>query len=292
MVDIRLLDAILRAMPTGSQLVLVGDVDQLPSVGPGTVLTDIIESGAVLVSRLGQIFRQGVGSEITVAAHRILAGEIPESPPSGAKDADFYFIEKDDPEDIVAIMRALVAERIPKRFGLQPKEDVQVLTPMHRGPLGASGLNDTMARLLNPHRGDRRLAVGDKVMQVRNNYDKEVFNGDVGFIERLAADGKTFVVRFERRVVTYEPQDQDQLVPAWAITIHKSQGSEYPAVVIPVHTQHFMMLRRNLIYTAVTRGKRLVVLVGSRRALGIAVREAGATPRFGRLAERLKELVR
>ncbi|MFT7625658.1 MAG: exodeoxyribonuclease V alpha subunit [Myxococcota bacterium] len=205
-------------------------------------------------------------------------------------------MERDSTDDIRAIISRMISERIPKAFGMDPRSDVQVLTPMHRGPLGSEGINEMLGQLLNPGRGRVRLAPGDKVMQIRNNYDKEVFNGDVGFIEGYANDERTLLVAFDepgggRRMRHYDPADQEQLVPAWAISIHKSQGSEYPAVVIPLHTQHYMMLRRNLVYTAVTRGKRLVVLVGSRRALQMAVSAGSVRRRHGRLADRLRELV-
>ncbi len=295
MVDIKLFDSVLRAMPHDGRLVLVGDVDQLPSVGPGAVLRDVIDSDTLPVSRLTDIFRQAEGSFITANAHRILAGDLPESPDAGVQ-SDFYWIEQDDPEAIRNIICRMIADRIPKAFGLDSRGDVQVLTPMHRGPLGAEGLNEMLGALLNPGRGRHRLAPGDKVMQIKNNYDKDVFNGDVGFVDRYADDEKTLLVAFDdgdrRRIRHYEPADQDQLVPAWAITIHKSQGSEYPAVVVPLHTQHYMMLRRNLVYTAVTRGKRLVVLVGSRKALSIAVGAGNVRRRHGRLAARLRELSR
>ncbi|HIN85956.1 MAG TPA: ATP-dependent RecD-like DNA helicase, partial [Myxococcales bacterium] len=193
-----------------------------------------------------------------------------------------------------ALIQKVVTERIPVAFGMDPIRDVQVLTPMRRGLLGAEGLNAMLSRVLNPNRGNVRLAAGDKVMQIKNNYEKGVYNGDVGFVDRIAEDGRTLMVRYDEpheRIVLYEPNDQDELVSAWAITIHKSQGSEYPAVIIPVHTQHYMMLRRNLIYTAITRGSRLVLLVGSRKALGLALRESTIVPRYGRLAERIRELM-
>lgn len=294
MVDLPLFDQLLLALSAGSRLILVGDVDQLPSVGPGSVLRDVIASEAVPVVSLEHIFRQAQGSLITANAHRILRGELPEVAAPG-EIADFYWIEKDDPDGILDIIERMVCGRIQQRFGLDPIRDVQVLTPMHRGPIGSEGLNRRLGARLNPDRDpQRRLAPGDKVMQIRNNYDKEVFNGDVGFVERLAEDGETLLVRFDEpdvRIKRYEHADQDQLVPAWAISIHKSQGSEYPAVIIPVHGQHYVMLRRNLVYTAVTRGKRLVILVGNKRALGIALRASTVSPRFGQLAQRLKEAV-
>ncbi len=295
MVDIQLIDSVLRALGDGARLVLVGDVDQLPSVGPGAVLADIIRSETVPLTRLSEIFRQASGSSITQAAHRFLQGELPE-PPEPGRESDFYWIDKDDPEAIRGILCKLLTQRIPAAFNLDARRDVQVLTPMHRGQLGSEGLNELIGSLLNAGRADVRLAPGDKVMQIRNNYEKEVFNGDVGFVIGKAEDGRTLMVRFDElaghRVVHYEPQDQDQLIRAWAISIHKSQGSEYPCIIVPLHTQHFMMLRRNLVYTAVTRGKSLVVLIGSRKALRMAVSAATVRPRYGLLAQRLRELAR
>ena len=294
MVDIPLMDSLLRALESGARLVLVGDVDQLPSVGPGAVLRDVMRSDVVPVVSLQEVFRQARGSQIVANAHKILHGELPEAAASGAPAVDFYWIERDDPEDIQRIMRKMIMERIPKAFQLDPRADIQVLTPMHRGALGSEGLNAMLGQMLNPGRGAVKLAPGDKVMQIRNNYEKEVFNGDVGFIDRYADDGRTLIVHFDDgtgiRVKRYESADQEQLTLAWAISIHKSQGSEYPAVVVPLHTQHYMMLRRNLVYTAVTRGRSLVVLIGSARALRMALSAAAVRPRFGRLAERFREL--
>jgi len=295
MVDLLLFEKLLKAMSDGARVLLVGDVDQLPSVGPGAVLRNIIDSKVVTVVRLTDIYRQAAGSLIVTNAHRMLSGQLPKQPDQSDEQADFYWVERDDPEGILAIMRKLIQERMPAAFDLDPRRDVQVLTPMHRGALGAEGLNSALGELLNPRTTPARFAAGDKVMQIRNNYDKEVFNGDVGFIDSVAADGRTLLVRYEEpspRLVPYEPAELDELVMAWAITIHKSQGSEYPAVVVPLHTQHFMMLRRNLIYTAVTRGKRLVVLIGSRKALGLGLRESTVRPRYGRLSELLEELAR
>lgn len=276
MVDVPLGAALTEAVPSGARLVLVGDVDQLPSVGPGAVLGDLIASRRVPVVRLDRIFRQAHESLIVQNAHRINAGELPTLPPPGDKDADFYFVERDAPQDVLQTLETVVTERIPKAFGLDPVRQVQVLTPMHRGLLGAQSLNERLQARLNPGggglaRGPAELRVGDKVMQTRNDYDLGVFNGDVGRVQSVSSQDRSAVVRFDEREVPYDRQALDQLVLAYACSIHKSQGSEYPAVVLPVSTQHFVMLHRNLLYTAVTRARRLVVLVGSRRALRIAV---------------------
>ncbi|MBP7571288.1 MAG: ATP-dependent RecD-like DNA helicase [Acidobacteria bacterium] len=275
MVDVPLMHSLMRAVPPRAAVLLVGDVDQLPSVGPGRVLGDIIDSGAVPVVRLTEVFRQASASRIIVNAHRINAGEMPELTPSGADD--FYFWEADEPEKAAQRLLQAVCERIPARFGLDPMRDVQVLCPMIRGVLGARSLNAELQKRLNPGREPRlerygwTFSPGDRVMQVENDYDKDVYNGDLGFIRSIDPSLSHLTVDFDGRPVDYDVSDLDQLALAYATTIHKSQGSEYPAVVIPVSTQHYAMLQRNLLYTAVTRGRRLVVLVGQRKALGIAV---------------------
>jgi exodeoxyribonuclease V alpha subunit len=304
MLDVRLAADLLASLAPSTRLVLVGDVDQLPSVGPGRVLRDVIDSGAVPTVRLTEIFRQAAESLIVTNAHRIHDGEMPDlgaPPPTGAGPGDdkrdFFFIEEDDPAKAALLVRDLVATRLPRRYGLQPHE-IQVLAPMHRGELGAGNLNQLLQEALTAgapglQRGARLYRVGDKVMQVRNDYDKEVWNGDIGVIARAEiSDGAgSLTVRFEERdgdrEVEYDSDELDELALAYAATVHKSQGSEYAAVVVPVHTQHFVMLQRNLLYTAVTRGKRLVVLVGSRKALGIAVRNADVGLRCSGLAHRL-----
>jgi exodeoxyribonuclease V alpha subunit len=302
MLDVRLAADLLAALAPATRLVLVGDVDQLPSVGPGRVLGDVIASGAVPTVRLTEIFRQAAESLIVTNAHRIHDGELPElgAPPSagGVDDRrDFFFLEEDDPVKASALVRDLVTTRLPRRYGFEPL-DVQVLAPMHRGELGAGNLNQLLQEALTAgapglQRGARQYRVGDKVMQVRNDYDKEVWNGDIGIVVRAeTSDGAGLLtVRFEDRdgdrEVDYDSDELDELALAYAATVHKSQGSEYAAVIVPVHTQHFVMLQRNLLYTAVTRGKRLVVLVGSRKALGIAVRNADVTLRCSGLAHRL-----
>jgi exodeoxyribonuclease V alpha subunit len=298
MVDIELLAALLDALRPRTRLILVGDPDQLPSVGPGTVLTDLLALGARLgprlqVVRLTEIFRQARRSLIVTGAHDVLAGRLPRG---GERDgaADLFVIEREDPEECLSVIAELVQKRIPARFGFDPIEDVQVLTPMHRGLLGAANLNLVLRDLLNPgpageDPGSDRFRVGDKVMQVRNNYDLEVFNGDVGRVTAADPDGAWVEVCFPDRAVRYPAVEIDQLHLAYACSVHKSQGSEYPAVVLPLHTQHFVMLRRNLLYTAITRGRRLVVIVGSRRALRIAVRTDDRAVRNSALAERVLE---
>jgi exodeoxyribonuclease V alpha subunit len=298
MVDVRLGADLLAALAPSARLVLVGDVDQLPSVGPGTVLRDVIESGVVPTVRLTEIFRQAAESLIVVNAHRVHDGELPDLgvPPAGAGPdrRDFFFLEEEDPAKAAALVSDLVARRLPLRYELAPHE-IQVLTPMRRGDLGAENLNKLLQYELTEkkgapalERGARVLREGDKVMQLRNDYDKEVWNGDCGVVERVDVDGGKVVVRFDDRQVDYELDEADALVLAYAATVHKSQGSEYPAVVVPLHTQHYVMLQRNLLYTAITRGKRLVVLVGTRKALGLAVRNADVAARASGLAARLR----
>ena len=299
MVDLQLMAAFLRALPDGAHLILVGDVDQLPSVGPGRVLSDLIESGAVPVARLTEIFRQSGESRIIRAAHEINEGRLPPELEEGAppaKGKDFFFIERDDPEAAAETLVYLVRERLPEAFGLDPLTDIQVLTPMHRGSLGTQVLNRQLQDALNPaneatfeiERFGARFRTGDKVIQLRNNYDKEVFNGDIGIIAEIGTDPGRVLVRFEDgRGAEYEPGELDELAPAYAITVHKSQGSEFPCVVIPVATQQFVLLQRNLLYTAVTRGKRLVVLVGQRKAAAMAVKNVEGRERYRGLLRRL-----
>jgi len=286
MVDIMLLRAVTAALRVGAQLVLVGDVDQLPSVGAGAVLHDVIHSDAATVIRLTEIFRQAAQSKIVISAHKINHGEMPELAPPGEGTSDFYFISREDPEAARNTIVELVAERIPARFGLDAITQIQVLTPMHRGELGTHVVNRALQERLNPPNGEQELVRGDrsfrrtdKVMQLKNDYDRNVFNGDIGVIESVDPQGGVIRVDFDGKVVTYERAELDQLIHAYAVSVHKSQGSEYPAVVIPIVTQHFMMLQRSLLYTAVTRGKKLVVLVGTRRAVELAVKNADARTR-------------
>ncbi|WP_232631733.1 SF1B family DNA helicase RecD2 [Methylobacterium sp. Leaf118] len=293
MVDVPLMNALLKAVPPRAGLLLVGDVDQLPSVGPGQVLADVIASERVPVARLTEVFRQAAESRIIVNAHRINHGQMPERPRSGEK-ADFYLIEIDDPDIGVGKLIEIVTKRIPRTFGLDPVRDVQVLTPMLRGSLGSRNLNHELQRVLNPNPPARverfgwRFAPGDRVMETQNDYDREVFNGDLGMVDRIDDDEAAVIVTFDGREVIYPFGELDTLVPAFATTIHKSQGSEYPAVVIPIVTQHFNMLARNLLYTGVTRGKQLVVLIGQRKAIGMAVRSGQTKRRFTKLREWLK----
>jgi exodeoxyribonuclease V alpha subunit len=292
MVDTPLMASLVEAIPTSAQLVLVGDVDQLPSVGPGRVLHDVIASRSVRVVKLTEIFRQAAASQIVVAAHRVNRGELPDL--AAHDGSDFFFIERDEPGDVLATVCEVVAERIPRRFGLDPLADVQVLSPMHRGEVGAQRLNTELQARLNPARegvaevtrGARTLRAGDRVLQLRNDYDKEVFNGDVGRIVEVVGD-RSLVVEIDGRRIAYDAAELDQLVHAYALSVHKSQGSEYPAVVVPITTQHFMLLQRNLLYTALTRGKRLVVLVGSRKALFLAVKNDDTRQRWTWLGRRI-----
>jgi exodeoxyribonuclease V alpha subunit len=292
MLDIELAHHLLQAVPGGCRVVLVGDADQLPSVGPGNVLADLIASRRVRVNRLTEIFRQGEQSLIVVNAHRINCGEMPFFGDHGAGD-DFFFVHRDDPAEASALAIEFATRRIPERFALDPVRDVQVLSPMHRGELGVTSLNRRLRELLTPpgpelEAGERSFRVGDKLMQVRNNYELDIFNGDIGRVVDLDEDAVELTVSFDGRPVVIDAAGLDDLVPAYACTIHKSQGSEYPAVVIVLHHQHHIMLQRNLLYTAVTRGRRLVVIVGSRRALGRAVRNATVRGRYSLLAERLR----
>jgi exodeoxyribonuclease V alpha subunit len=295
MMDTVLMNQLLRAVPDAAGLLLVGDVDQLPSVGPGAVLADLIDSGAIPTVRLTEIFRQAQHSRIITNAHRINRGELPLAPPKGAS-SDFYLIYAEDPEDIAAKLFTAVTERIPRTFAVDPVRDIQVLTPMNRGGLGVRALNVELQARLNPHSQPRvqrygtTYAPGDKVLQRVNNYDKEVFNGDIGWITALDLEQSVLTVDFDGRGVEYEFAELDELSLAYAASIHKSQGSEYPVVVIPLAMQHFTLLERNLLYTAVTRGRKLVVVIAEPQALGIAVKRRESRKRITRLRERLATL--
>lgn len=270
-------------------MILVGDINQLPSIGPGSVLSDIITSGSVPVTNLNVIFRQARHSQIVVNAHKINQGFVPDF--DSPVNNDCYFIAQDDPEKVVHLITKLVKERIPQRFGLDG-DMIQVLTPMHKGVVGSSNLNRELQKVLNPgtsgiNQGGYLFRPNDKVMQIKNNYDKEVFNGDIGRISTLNFDLKQLTIIFNQREVFYNFAELDEIMPAYAISIHKSQGSEYPAVIIPILMQHYILLQRNLIYTAMTRGKKLVVLAGSRKALAIGVKNDKVLNRFTFLKERL-----
>jgi exodeoxyribonuclease V alpha subunit len=297
MVDVVLMSQLLRAVPDRAALLLVGDADQLPSVGPGAVLADLLASGAVPAARLTEIFRQASASRIVVNAHRINRGQLPLPNEPGGEPSDFYVVTGETPEAVHARLLEVVTERIPRRFGLDPVRDVQVLTPTHRGALGARALNVELQSRLNPDAEPRLVrfgstyAPGDKVIQTVNDYDKEVFNGDIGRIARIDPEEGTVTVDFDGRPVEYEASELDEVALAYATSVHKSQGSEYPAVVIPLATQHYPLLERNLLYTAVTRGRRLVVVVAQPRALAMAVKNVRASRRVTNLAERLRRLL-
>lgn len=299
MVDVRLMGMLVEALPDTCSLVIVGDVDQLPSVGPGSVLKDVIQSGQVPTERLTHIFRQetagGEANMIVVNAHLINQGKPPAFPRRGEELTQFYFVDRTTPEAVMKTIIPLVRDRIPKRFGFDPFTDVQVITPMHRGPAGTTSLNEVLQRALNGRGklfqfGGRTFRLGDKVMQTRNNYDKDVFNGDIGVIASIDGENKKLVIDFGDKKAGYSPIEMSELVLAYAISVHKSQGSEYQAVVLPLVTQHYLLLQRNLIYTAVTRAKKLVVMVGARKALYIAVRNDKTSERYTLLKERLIEL--
>lgn len=294
MLDTYLLHSLVRALPTGCALLLVGDIDQLPSVGPGHILGDIIASGRVEVLRLTRVFRQARESSIIANAHRVNAGEMPIAPAHGGeKLVDFYTIAAATPEKAQQKILELISERIPSAFGLDPLNDVQILSPMHKGEVGCARLNELIQARFNPgaallEHGSKTWKVGDKVMQIRNNYDLDVFNGDIGRLAAIDRDAEKLRVDFDGRPVTYGFSNLDELILAYAITVHKSQGSEYPAVILPMLTQHYVMLQRNLLYTALTRAKSLVIIVGSEKAVGIATRNHDAQMRYTRLAERLR----
>jgi len=295
MVDVPLMHSLLKAMPNHAGLILVGDIDQLPSVGPGTVLNDLIESGLVPTVRLTEVFRQAADSQIITAAHRIRRGQMPDTHAT-ERNSDFYFAERDEPENIVATLVKLVKERIPQRFGYDPIRDVQVLCPMNRGSLGVRELNTALQQALNPSRAGElvverfgwRFQMRDRVIQTENDYDKDVFNGDIGTIERIDAVEHEVTICFDERRVKYDFGELDEVSLAYAVTIHKSQGSEFPAVVIPLATQHYMLLQRNLIYTGITRGKKLVMLIGQKKALGIAVHNDRPQRRYSGLLASLR----
>ena len=290
MIDIILMYNLMKAIPVQMRLILVGDIDQLPSVGAGNVLRDIIDSGQVPVIRLTRIFRQAQSSRIVMSAHAINQGRYPDT--SNGKDTDFFFIRKDDPEQVAEEIVKLVKHRLPKAYN-QPLSNIQVLTPMQRSVVGAGNLNMLLQQALNTStlgisRGGINYKLGDRVMQIRNNYDKNVFNGDIGIIEKVNMEDRTLCIRFDGSLVEYEASELDEVTLAYATTIHKSQGSEYPIVVIPVLMTHFVMLQRNLIYTGITRAKKICVLVGQPKALAYAIRNLTVNKRNTKLKERLR----
>lgn len=294
MIDVPLASQLLRAVGSASAVIFVGDVDQLPPVGPGQFLADLIASRSVPVVQLSEVFRQAGNSRIVRAAHQINQGLVPSLPVKG-EESDFYMVSAEEPETIAQTVVDLVKSRLPRRFGLDPIRDIQVLCPMNRGITGARGLNQMLQDALNPpgaasvDRFGYRFGIGDKVMQIQNNYDKDVFNGDIGFVTGLDADEQELAVTFDGHTTSYPYGELDELVLCYATTIHKSQGSEYPAVVIPLSMQHYTMLKRNLVYTGLTRGKRLMVLVGQKRALTIAVKGKQLERRWSKLEERLRQ---
>ncbi len=296
MVDTTLMFHLLKAVPNQAVLILVGDVFQLPSVGPGNVLSDFIQSQKVPVVQLNRIFRQGEGSLIVINAHRIHQGDMPILVnEEGNKKQDFYFLDQEEPEKAVRWILELIQDKLPKRYGIDPLQDIQVLTPMYKGVVGAENLNLFLQQHLNQdqrsvQRGSRVFKVGDKVMQIRNNYDKDVFNGDIGRLAKIDQENQEVLVNFDGRFVVYDFSELEDLVLAYAISVHKSQGNEYPAVIIPVMIQHFILLQRNLIYTAVTRAKRVVVLVGTKKALAIGIKNNKPQLRYSFLKERLIHL--
>ncbi len=294
MVDTVLMHHLLKAVRPETTIILVGDTDQLPSVGAGNVLKDIIDSGSIHTVRLNEIFRQSRESLIIVNAHRINSGEFPYIASDKDKLQDFYFIELEEPEKVSEMIVHMCKNRIPERFGFHPLNDIQVLTPMHRGVIGASSLNTALQKELNNstdelQRGGKIFKPGDKVMQIRNNYDKDVFNGDIGRIVSINQEDQEVTVDFDGKPVAYDFADLDEIVLAYVVSVHKSQGSEYPVVVMPLLTQHYLLLQRNLLYTAITRGKKLVVIIGTKKALGIAIRNNRQQLRYTRLKERLQK---
>ena len=316
MVDLVLMNRLMQAIRPSTTLILIGDVDQLPSVGAGNVLKSLIDSQRIPVIKLTEIFRQAQESMIVMNAHRINKGDFPEL--TGDADRNFFFIEEEDPEEIVELICSLIADRLPQHYDYHPVDDIQLLCPMRRGALGTENLNKRLQEVLNleytapathplekarfgtrPHRqasqpsSQSRTAggfhIGDKVMQVRNNYDYDVFNGDIGRVVAIEHIDKKVHIQFPDKQVAYDTADLGELVLAYATTIHKAQGSEYPVVVMPLHTQHYLMLQRNLLYTGITRAKERVVIVGTKRAMGICIHNNQVMERNSYLAERLQE---
>ena len=298
MLDVQLAASLFCAVAPGTRVVMVGDKDQLPSVGPGAVLGDLSGCGAIPVTYLTEIYRQADGSRIIGNAHAVNNGRMPDlsQTPKGVM-ADFYWVELDDPTRAASMAVRLICERIPKVYGFNPMTDVQVLTPMRKGECGTTALNALLQDALNPlsddkaclQFGNRSFRVGDKVMQISNNYDKGVFNGEMGLVSSISEESKTFTVLFDAGYVEYQQHEADQLQLAYAVTVHKSQGSEFPVVIMPILTEHYVMLQKNLVYTGMTRAKKLLIMIGSRRAMGIAVRNDKPTRRRTMLAHRIQE---
>lgn len=291
MIDVILMNALLNAVPPEMSLIIIGDIDQLPSVGPGNVLRDLIESEVIPVVRLTRIFRQAQRSRIVMNAHRVNEGKFPDI--SNGKDSDFFFLEADEPEIAAEEIVNLIRNRLPRAYHISPF-DIQILTPMQRGVIGAASLNMELQKLLNPQgtvlrRGGTEYGAGDKIMQIRNNYDKDVYNGDIGTVQRIDPDDQLLYAEFDGRIVPYELSELDELVLAYATTVHKSQGSEYPVVIMPVMMSHFVMLQRNLIYTGITRAKTIMILIGQKKALAYSIHNVTVTQRNSGLQKRLRE---
>jgi exodeoxyribonuclease V alpha subunit len=294
MIDTFLMYSLLKALPDHARVIFVGDIHQLPSVGPGNVLKDMITSLTLSVTTLKEIFRQAAGSHIITNAHRVNNGMFPSL--YNGQNSDFFFIECQENEDVLNTIIKLVSQRLPNRYGFNPAQDIQVLAPMKKGLIGTEHLNQSLQTILNPKeqalfRNGQKFQVGDKVMQIRNDYQKEVFNGDIGYILQIDNEEQQVLIQFEDKEVIYDYVDLDELMLAYAISIHKFQGSECPCVVIPVHTSHFMLLHRNLLYTGITRGKKLVVLVGTKKALAIAVKKDDVQKRYTSLHNALMEIL-
>ena len=292
MIDTYLMLNLLKALPQKTRVLFIGDINQLPSVGAGSVLKDLIESKIFVTKTLNKIFRQAAGSKIIINSHKINQGQFPDL----TKDpqSDFFFLEEEDAKKIILTIQSLVSVRLPRKYGYHPLEDIQVLAPMKKGSIGTENLNLALQDTLNQKplslmRNGRRYIVGDKVMQMRNNYQKEVFNGDIGIIKDINMLDQEMIVRFVDRDVVYEFSETNELILAYAVSVHKFQGSECPCIIVPVHTAHFKLLHRNLLYTAITRGKKLVILIGTKKALAICVRNTDSKKRYTGLKESLFE---
>jgi exodeoxyribonuclease V alpha subunit len=294
MMDTMLMFHLLKAVPMSSMLILVGDIFQLPSVGPGNVLSDMIKSGRIETFELTQIFRQVHESPIVANAHRIRRGEFPELTPyeKSGVTSGFFFIEQSRPDEVVKTITQLCRHHLPDQLAINPVNEIQVITPMHKGAVGTLNLNQVLQKVMNPvhgvsRSGKGRFRINDKVMHLKNNYQKEVFNGDIGIIHDVDGEKRKVYVNFDERIVDYDQEELDELSLAYAISVHKSQGSEYPVVLIPLLTQHFVLLQRNLLYTAITRGRHLVIIIGTRKALEIALKNDKPLQRMSSLAAKI-----